>query len=380
MKAQSLFIIALLTFAFYSNVLAEDGFHTVKSPIYSYSISFRNTPENMPLIRSFPVEALQNFPEILDVRDNVELFPRNYGMRLTIQLKDSVETIPVFYWIYASVLEAEEGYVDRMSITNIVPQNTSDYNDIEKIGDNCFHYMKRMIFFIRNNVRVRVNHIPDYLNHEAVFSVAELIDKALVQTDKINDVSLLPAPVITSVKLADNTKPRFYRIKMDAYDPNGKKLSYDYSGRGLGVDSFKDGVLEVLKYEKNVNYFNIWVMNEDRIVTKIKYFLTPSAVTQEGTTAEAPQAFTLNQNAPNPFNPGTAIGYELTQPGQVSLRIYDLLGREVAVPVDGMKDTGHHEAYWNGRDSTGNPAASGVYLYRLETGGSSETRRMMLVR
>ena len=103
-------------------------------------------------------------------------------------------------------------------------------------------------------------------------------------------------------------------------------------------------------------------------------------MTEEGTTAEAPKAFTLKQNAPNPFNPGTAIGYELTQPGQVSLRIYDLLGREVAVTVDGMKNAGHHEAFWNGRDSTGNPAASGVYLYRLETGGSAETRRMMLVR
>jgi len=103
-------------------------------------------------------------------------------------------------------------------------------------------------------------------------------------------------------------------------------------------------------------------------------------VTDEGTTAETPQAFTLHRNAPNPFNPGTSIEYELTQPGQVSMRIYDLLGREVAVPVDGMKDAGHHEAYWNGRDSTGNPAASGVYLYRLEAGGYAETRRMMLVR
>ncbi len=116
-----------------------------------------------------------------------------------------------------------------------------------------------------------------------------------------------------------------------------------------------------------------------KLVDQVTFFV-PSAVNEEGNTAETPQAFTLHRNAPNPFNPGTAIGYELTQPGQVSLRIYDLLGREVAAPVDGMKDAGHHEAYWNGRDSTGNPAASGVYLYRLEAGGSAESRRMMLVR
>jgi len=109
-------------------------------------------------------------------------------------------------------------------------------------------------------------------------------------------------------------------------------------------------------------------------------FLVPSAVTEEGNSAETPHAFTLFQNAPNPFNPGTVIGYELIKSGHVSLRIYDLLGREVAVPVEGMKDSGHHRAAWNGTDSSGSPAASGVYLYRLETGGYAETRRMMLVR
>ena len=65
----------------------------------------------------------------------------------------------------------------------------------------------------------------------------------------------------------------------------------------------------------------------------------------------------------------------------MSRPVSDLAASElVAVLVDGMKDAGHHEAYWNGRDTTGNPVASGVYLYRLETGGQVETRRMMLVR
>ena len=128
----------------------------------------------------------------------------------------------------------------------------------------------------------------------------------------------------------------------------------------------------------------IWVINKNNFFSSIYEvkltFYLPSAVTEKGTIAETPQAFTLHQNAPNPFNPGTAIGYELTQSQQVNLRIYDLLGREVAVPENGIKDAGYHEAYWNGRDSTGNPAASGVYLYRLEARGSAETKRMMLVR
>ncbi len=376
MKAISFYLIVLLTFVMFTNVLAEDGYHTVKYPLseqlpaHNYYTTFRDTPDDMPLIRSFPTEALQSYPEILDVRDNIKIFPLNYGMRVTIQLKDSVETLPVFYWIHTSASEAEEGYVDRISGANIIPQNSSDYKDIEKIGDNCFHYMKRMIYFIRNNVRVHVNLNPSYLNYEAVLRIAELIDEALVQADKINDISKLQAPVITSVTLLDDTLPRFHRIKVDAYDPSGKSLFYDYTGRPLSVDSFEDGILEILKLKIN-RTINIWVINEDRLVSKHSIF-TPSA--------KVPPPFILNQNAPNPFNPGTAIGYELTQPGQVSLRIYDLLGREVSVSVDGIKDAGYHEAYWNGKDSTGNPAASGVYLYRLEAGGSAETRRMMLVR
>ncbi len=59
---------------------------------------------------------------------------------------------------------------------------------------------------------------------------------------------------------------------------------------------------------------------------------------------------------------------------------FNTFNGESAVPVNGMKDAGFHVAYWNGRDSNGSTAASGVYLYRLETGGSAETRRMMLVR
>jgi len=272
MKTILLDMIILLTLAFSTNVLAEDEFHTVKSPKSSYDISFRNTPEDMPLIRSFPTEALQNYPEILDVRDKIKIFPLNYGMKVTIQLKDSVETITVFYWIHTSPSEAEEGFVDRFSNSSIFPEYSSTYDDIEKIGDNSFHWMKRMIFFIRNNVRVRVNYNPEYSNHEAVLRVAELIDEALVQADKINDVGLLPAPVITSVKLLDDTLTRFHRIKVDAYDPNGKSLSYDYTGRPLSVNSYKDGILEVLKCDEDVNYVNIWVMNEDRIVSKVQYF------------------------------------------------------------------------------------------------------------
>ena len=112
----------------------------------------------------------------------------------------------------------------------------------------------------------------------------------------------------------------------------------------------------------------------------IKAFSEISAVTDEHTAAESPQLFTLHSNVPNPFNPSTVIGYKLHRPFWVSFRVYDLLGREVAVLDEGEKSAGRHEAVWNGRNTTGIPAPSGVYLYRLESGGQAETGKMTLLR
>ena len=86
------------------------------------------------------------------------------------------------------------------------------------------------------------------------------------------------------------------------------------------------------------------------------------------------ERFELEQNVPNPFNPTTEIGYRKSEIGPTQLTIYDLLGREVAVLVDGVVAAGRHSVRFDG---TG--LASGVYIYRLESGGKVETRKMVLL-
>jgi len=87
----------------------------------------------------------------------------------------------------------------------------------------------------------------------------------------------------------------------------------------------------------------------------------------------------LEQNSPNPFNPTTTIRYELGAPGSVVLRVYDLRGRVVRTLVDANRASGPNSAVWNGRDDRGVRAASGVYFYRLEAGGSVVSKKMVLV-
>ena len=91
-------------------------------------------------------------------------------------------------------------------------------------------------------------------------------------------------------------------------------------------------------------------------------------------------AVVLHQNVPNPFNPSTVISYELDAPGQVRLQVFDLGGRLVKTLVNGTGSAGRHEQVWSGRDQRGRLVASGVYFYRLQAAGETETRRMLLAK
>ena len=93
-----------------------------------------------------------------------------------------------------------------------------------------------------------------------------------------------------------------------------------------------------------------------------------------------PFAFTLEQNFPNPFNPGTTIFYNQPRRAEVSLRVYNILGQEVATLIDGIAEAGLHSVPWEGRDNSGKQVSSGVYLYRLVTAGTILTKKMTLLR
>ena len=90
---------------------------------------------------------------------------------------------------------------------------------------------------------------------------------------------------------------------------------------------------------------------------------------------EVPKSVTLDQNYPNPFNPTTTIEFDLDQSQQVRLSVHDLLGREVAVLVDGVQSAGVYRATF---DASG--FASGMYIYRVETPARTISKTMMLIK
>jgi hypothetical protein len=105
----------------------------------------------------------------------------------------------------------------------------------------------------------------------------------------------------------------------------------------------------------------IW---ESAVVTSIKKIA-----------AELPATFELQQNYPNPFNPTTTIKFSLPRSDHVTLKVFDVMGREIATLVDDELTAGRYDAHWNASG-----VESGVYFYQLRADEFVETKRLVLVK
>lgn len=93
-----------------------------------------------------------------------------------------------------------------------------------------------------------------------------------------------------------------------------------------------------------------------------------------------PSHFKLNQNYPNPFNSSTVFSYQVPQEVHVTIRIYNILGREICTLANKKMKPGSYSVFWDGVDDNGNEAVSGLYFYRLLTNSISVTRKMTVIR
>ncbi len=93
-----------------------------------------------------------------------------------------------------------------------------------------------------------------------------------------------------------------------------------------------------------------------------------------------PSEYNLFQNYPNPFNPTTIISYALPKISFVTMRIYDVLGREVKTLINQEQAPGIHRVEWKGDNNYGSKIASGTYIYRIEAGDFSQTKKMIFLK
>ncbi len=111
-----------------------------------------------------------------------------------------------------------------------------------------------------------------------------------------------------------------------------------------------------------------------------KYSRESTTAIEPGHHDELPASTELLQNYPNPFNPSTIINYQQAASYWVTLKVFDVLGREVTTLIDKQLEPGSHSVEWNGEDAVGRECTGGIYFCRMTSGGRQFTTKMLLLR
>lgn len=138
--------------------------------------------------------------------------------------------------------------------------------------------------------------------------------------------------------------------------------TYDRLGRLITV-TYDDSTQIAYTYDRNGN------------ITTIATGRDVGTAVEDRVRAGLPTEYALDQNYPNPFNPSTQIDYALPSASDVSLRVYDILGRPVATLVAEQQEPGWYSVRWDGGG-----ASSGVYIARITAGGYVAVRKMVLMK
>lgn len=183
-------------------------------------------------------------------------------------------------------------------------------------------------------------------------------------------------------KWDDNTNIE-WAWNFEQYATNGGQIwplveDLSYTNADLMTAAMGDFPLGDL-YHWFPNEYAQWAAQADaeneRIFTWLETGEDPGVVNVERVSNVIPSEYKLGQNYPNPFNPGTRIEYSVPKQGYVSLKVYNLVGQEVATLFEGSQQAGNYVATFDGEG-----LSSGVYMYRLESEGISITKKFVLMK
>ena len=148
------------------------------------------------------------------------------------------------------------------------------------------------------------------------------------------------------------------------------------------VPKSEDATRVVSKVGIEGNVQGTFYLDDFRLVEQIPsglpdHDMTAVLETSQGT---VPAEFELDQNHPNPFNSQTVLGFSLPRAAYVHLLVYNIAGQEVAQLVGGFREAGSYTLHWDGRTDAGDPLATGIYIYRLQTDRNILSRKLLLIR
>lgn len=278
-------------------------------------------------------------------------------------------------WVRGELYNQITEYLDNVDITlpnpvfSVLPDNRVQLyftdNHIHGVYENwlddmtvCTHFNLKLVFAIQNDVGNR---------KLIVSSVDASVED--VNIDVYNSILSLAAWLIDEDAFAEHLANEILEDDVEPNLTNIPLCNTFYSAQFPGTSSALTMTAGALTYADP--YFSI------SVTVRFDFGINNGMEKELG---GLPTAFSLRQNAPNPFNPTTEIRYALPTDERVRLSIYNALGQEVVTLVDESKPAGYHAVTWNGRDKGGQPVATGLYIYRLQTGQFTTSRKMTLVK
>jgi len=163
-------------------------------------------------------------------------------------------------------------------------------------------------------------------------------------------------------------------FQFEAIDPDGDPVIFSVVGQGASIDSMS-GLFSYVNNQLGSHDLKILVSDGTNTVIDSFIVRVDNTVGVDDDPYGLPTEYSLSQNYPNPFNPSTVINFSLPQTGHVSLKVYNVLGQEVATLIDGELFLGNHSVRFDASN-----LSSGLYLYKIEAGSFSSIKKMVLVK
>jgi len=245
----------------------------------------------------------------------------------------------------------------------------SGWMNFEKQGDN---WLKRIYTIDSTRFDIMQTGFSTTVQYSYIFSNPERLAGAQLYSlqQDLNGNNFVDAYILAYNGVSTNYRQSFKIVDLASGDVLMEKNDANYYYNYPSVaDINNDGLLEliVVKYEYPLfaNFF---------------YEIYSTGATGVGADGKLEYGFKLMQNYPNPFNPETKIEFSLEKASPVSLVVYDLNGAKVKTLLQNEMPAGLQSVHWDGSNDSGIRVPTGVYMYTLTTGNTSQTKKMIILK
>lgn len=225
-------------------------------------------------------------------------------------------------------------------------------------------------FFIPPSYPARVDTISYYIATTGAGFFARIYDD--------NGTNGLPGTILFSATISNPVAGTFTRVPVTGVNitSGGFYVSWDMNGDGIAIGEDQTLPIANRSFEGFGGFFGNFrnAATDDPMIRAT--VLMPNLVGISQISTEVPDKFTLSQNYPNPFNPSTTINFSIPSSSHITLKVYNMLGKEVATLVDEFKTSGTYSYNY----TAASELTSGVYFYTLTTDNFKDTKKLVLIK